>query len=488
MLLNALLNNAQRAPMRVAVVDDSGQYPSQTLAGMAIGIGALLKQKAKSDTVGLLLPAGAAFVTGFYGILAAGKIAVPINFLLGVREVAHILKDSGIDTVLTIPQLGARLENSGLNVIDMTKLSDQLPPPGPFDFPNPQPDDTAVILYTSGTSGLPKGVCLTQGNLQSDVEACIEKAQLKGEHTFLGIIPLFHSTGLLATMLAPTTLGAKAVYVARFSPVATLKAIREHNVSVLTGVPSMYGALARLKDATPEDFQNVYVCLSGGEPLPGSIREGFLNRFGVRLMEGYGLTETIGPIAFNTPQHYEAGSVGQLIPNAKAKLVDDNDNEVAAGGTGEVLLAGPMIMKGYHNLPEETAKAITADGYFRTGDLGHLDAGGFLHITGRKKDVIIVAGEKVYPREVEELLIQHPAIAEAAVVGRKDESRGEAVVAFVVAKEGQTVAIESVRDFLREHGMVNWKIPKEVHVEKELPRSPTGKVLKRDLAARLAAN
>lgn len=487
MLLDALLRNAQADPTRVAVIDDSGSYPTRTLAGMAIGLGGLLKQKTQRNTVGLLLPAGAAFVAGFYGTLMAGKIVVPINFLLGPKEVAHILKDSGVDTVLSVAPLAGRLEGTGVNVIDMATLSGQLPPPGPFEVPTPQPTDIATILYTSGTSGLPKGVCLTQQNLQSDVEACIQKAKLKGEHTFLGIIPLFHSTGMLATMLAPTTLGAKAVYIARFSPAATLKAMREHNVSVLTGVPSMYGALARLKDATPEDFQKIYVCLSGGEPLPGQIREGFLQRFGVRLMEGYGLTETIGPIAFNAPDAYAAGSVGQLIPGAEAKFLADDDSEVPAGQTGEVLLRGPMVMQGYHNLPDETAKAITADGYFRTGDLGHVDANGFLHITGRKKDVIIVAGEKVYPREIEELLAVHPAVAEAAVVGRKDESRGEAVVAFVVPKEGQTMTLESVREHLRSHHVVNWKIPKDLHVIAEMPRSPTGKVLKRELAARLAA-
>ncbi|MGC4030608.1 MAG: AMP-binding protein [Tepidisphaeraceae bacterium] len=317
MLLDALLRNAQVAPERTAIIDDSGSYPNRTLAGMAIGIAKLLQQKTDKPTVGLLLPAGAAFVAGFYGTLAAGKIPVPINFLLGAREVGHILQDSGIDTVMTIPLLGARLEGTGVNVIDMTTLSSQLPPPGPFEFPKPQADDVATILYTSGTSGLPKGVCLTQNNLQSDVEACIQKAQLKGEHSFLGIIPLFHSTGMLATMLAPVTLGAKAVYIARFSPVATMKAIREHGISVLTGVPSMYGALLRLKDASPDDFKNIYVCLSGGEPLPGTIRQAFVDRFGTRLMEGYGLTETIGPIAFNTPDHYKAGSVGQLIPGAR---------------------------------------------------------------------------------------------------------------------------------------------------------------------------
>ena len=247
----------------------------------------------------------------------------------------------------------------------------------------------------------------------------------------------------------------------------------------------MYGALARMKDARPEDFNRMYACLSGGEPLPGQIREGFKQRFGVRLMEGYGLTETIASISFNVPEAYEAGSVGRLIPGAEAKFVDDNDVEVPATQSGEILLRGPMIMKGYHHLPEETAAALTPDGYFRTGDLGRLDENGFLHITGRKKDVIIVAGEKVYPREIEEHLVLHPAVAEAAVVARPDESRGEAVVAFLVAKEGQTVTADAVRAFLRDRHVVNWKLPKDVHVVESLPRSPTGKVLKRELAERV---
>ncbi|MGN6726355.1 MAG: class I adenylate-forming enzyme family protein, partial [Tepidisphaeraceae bacterium] len=317
--------------------------------------------------------------------------------------------------------------------------------------------------------------------------ACIDHVKLTGDHRFLGIVPLFHSTGLLATMIAPITLGARVVYIGRFSPVATLKAIREHGISVLIGVPAMYGAVARLKDASAEDFSQMFACVSGGEPLPTQIREAFLHRFNTRIMEGYGLTETIGPVAFNTPVHYRAGSVGRLIPGAEVRFVDDNDQTLTHGETGEILLRGPMIMKGYHDLPAETATALTPDGFFRTGDLGHIDPDGFLFITGRKKDVIIIAGEKVYPREIEELLAAHPDLADVAIVGRKDESRGEAVVAFVVPREGETVTLESVRDFLRGRETVNWKIPKEVHVVSELPRSPTGKVLKRELVQKLTA-
>ncbi len=490
MLLQPFMRNVTAAPDRVAVIDDSGSYTNQRLGQMAMGLGTLIGRQTQRPTVGLLLPASAGFVAGFYGAMMAGKIAVPINFLLGAREVGHILTDSGIDTVLTIPFLAERLKGLPVNVVDITAL-----PPSPETsagslaaarVPDARPTDIAVILYTSGTSGLPKGVILTHNNLQSDVTSAIDHAGLTDDHTFLGIVPLFHSTGLLATMLAPVQLGAKMVYVARFSPVATLKAIREHKVSVMVGVPSMYGALLRLKDAQPADFQQMYAPLAGGEPLPANIREAFRERFQTHIYEGYGLTETIGPVAFNTPQNHRAGSVGKLIPQATLKIVDDND--IALPGTdqtGEILLSGPMIMSGYYNLPEETDRVMTSDGFFRTGDLGHIDADGFLHVTGRKKDLIIVSGEKVYPRELEELLGQHPEIAEVAVLGRKDESRGEAVVAFVVAREGATPTLESVRDFLRQRNVVNWKIPKEVFVTKDLPRSPTGKVLKRELAQKL---
>ena len=480
MLLDPFLANAVNAPEKIGIVDDRGSYTNARLAGMAAGLATLLSAATQKPAVGVLLPSSAAFVAAFYGTVWAGKIVVPINLLLGPREMAHIAADSGIDVILSAPPLAEKIQIPGVKVIDITQL-----PPGANvqqpAVPTAKPGDLATILYTSGTSGLPKGVELTHANLDADVRAAITHAELTGDQNFLGIVPLFHSTGLLATMLAPVTLGAMAVYIARFSPVATLKAIREHRISILTGVPSMYGAIARLKDATPADFQRMYACISGGEPLPSTVREAFFDRFGTSLMEGYGLTETIGPIAFNTPHAYRAGSVGKVMAAAKIKFVDDADTEVPAGGTGEILLAGPMIFDRYHNLPDETAKAKTPDGYFRSGDIGHLDGDGFLYITGRKKDLIIVSGEKVPPREIEELLGQHPDIADVAVVGRPDESRGEKVVAFVVPRPDRTVDVVSVREYLKSKDVIAWKIPKAVHTVPDLPRSPTGKVLKREL-------
>jgi long-chain acyl-CoA synthetase len=288
-------------------------------------------------------------------------------------------------------------------------------------------------------------------------------------------------------MLAPIQLGATIIYMARFSAVAALNAIREHKVSMVFGVPSMYGAIARLKDAKPEDFASIYAMISGAEPLPATLREAFQKRFGVSLFEGYGLTETSPVVALNTPQVHKAGSVGKMVPGAQAKIVDDESKPLGTDQVGEIWLKGPMIMKGYHNLADETTNALTADGYFKTGDLGKVDADGFLHITGRKKEMIIVAGEKAFPREIEDVLTRHPAVAEAAVVGKKDPGRGEVVVAFVIEREGQTAKPDELRDFARQQGLPQWKVPREISVVKDLPRSPTGKVLKRELVARLEA-
>ncbi len=487
MLFDPLFAHARSKPQEIAVMDDTGTYTWHQLAGMSAGLGAYLARQTQKDKIGLLLPTGAGFFVSFFGTLLAGKSVVPINFLLGEREITHIITDSGIDTVLTFPLFVEKLSALGLKVIDLTTLPRNPPAQVQPSFPSHGPNDLAVLMYTSGTSGTPKGVMLTYNNLEKDVQACIEHVQLTGKHRFLGLVPLFHSTGLLATLLAPVYLGSAVDYIGRFSAVAALKAIKEQHCTVIVAVPSMYGALLRLKDAGAEDFKDVYACISGGEPLPEAIREAFEKRFGSPLLEGYGLTETIGPICVNTPQHQRAGSVGRLIPGAEVRITDPDTNvALPAGQAGEIWIKGPMVMKGYFHMPDETQRALTPDGFFKSGDLGLIDTDGYLHVTGRLKDLIIVAGEKVTPREVEDAILKHPGVEDVAVLGRKDASRGEAVVAFVVLKEGESLTDSQLREFLRKQGMMNWKIPRDVIVATELPRSPTGKVLKRVLLDRLA--
>jgi long-chain acyl-CoA synthetase len=485
MLFEPLFAHADRQPQETAVIDDSGRYTYQQLAAMAAGLGMYLSAQTKQPRIGLLLPASAGFVASFYGTLLAGKAVVPINFLLGDKEIAHIIQDSDIDTVVTIPQLAGRLKDARLNVVDLTQLPRTPPAAITPKFPQPAADDVAVLLYTSGTSGLPKGVMLTYGNLQSDSDLVLSYVHLQSQHKFLGVIPLFHSFGILAMMIAPVTIGATIIYMARFSPVGAVNAIREHQASLMFGTPSMYGAILRLKDVKPDDFKHMYALISGGEPLPATLREAFRQRLGTTILEGYGLTETSPVVSVNTPQVQKAGSVGKPLPGVHFRITAEDGTALPANQIGEVWIKGPMVMKGYHNLPDETSAVLTADGYFKTGDLGKLDDDGFLFITGRKKDMIIVAGEKAYPREIEDCLMRHPSVAEAAVLGKKDPGRGEVVVAFVVAREGQAVKADELREFSRQQGLAQWKVPREVFVVNELPRTPTGKVLKRELAERL---
>ena len=486
MLIEHLFRHAAASPNDVAVIDDTGRYTHAQVAAMAAGLGQFLPHVTQKDKVGLFLPTGVGFVASFYGTLLARKTVVPINFLLGEQEISHIIKDSGIDTVLTAPPLAAKVANAGLNVIDLT----QLPKPDAgraaelLTMPLPQAaaGDLAVLMYTSGTSGMPKGVMLSYGNCQADTTSAIDHAKLDGKHHFLGVLPLFHSTGMLATLLAPVQLGALTVYMGRFNPTAVLHAVKEHGISVITAVPSMYAAIARLKEAKPQDWAGIYATISGGEPLATSVRESFEAKFNCLMYEGYGLTETIGPIAFNVPGGRKAGSVGRVIPTAEVKFVDDDGHDLQPGETGEILMRGPMIMKGYYNLPDVTKEALTPDGWFKSGDIGHMDPDGYVFVTGRKKELIIVAGEKAVPREIEDVLRQHPAVADAAAVGKKDPGRGEVVVAFVQLKDGQTATADELRDFCRKQNLKQWKVPREITIAHDLPRSPTGKVLKRVLA------
>jgi long-chain acyl-CoA synthetase len=485
MLIEPLLAHAEKAPNDIAIHDEHGTHSYGQLAALAAGIARHLGGVTSRPSVGLMLPAGAGFVASFYGTLLAGKSVVPINFLLGDKEIAHVIANSGVDTIITIPQLRGKIKSEGIKAIDLMELAGLASAEALGELktrlPSHKPDDLAVLMYTSGTSGLPKGVILTFNNLQSDVDASIEHARLETKHVFLGVVPLFHAFGMTAMMIAPIQLGSKIIYMARFSAVAALGAVKQHGVSLMFGVPSMLAAIAHLKSAVAEDFKTIYAMISGGEPLPGQLRQVFRERFGLELYEGYGLTETSPVISLNVPQDARPGSVGKPVPGVEVKIADENGGAMPRGESGEIWLKGPMVMKGYFNLPKETEAALTPEGFFKTGDLGMVDADGFIYVTGRKKDLIIVAGEKVAPREVEEILMAHPSVAEAAVVGKKDPGRGEQVVAFAIAREGQELKADVLRNFCRERGLAQWKIPKEFNFVTDLPRSPTGKVLKRVL-------
>ncbi|MEI8198393.1 MAG: AMP-binding protein, partial [Phycisphaerae bacterium] len=439
----------------------------------------------------------------------ADRIAIPLNYLLKPEELAVVLKDSGLRVVFTIEyfkslgeQINAVLASQGAQTVQFIPMESlQFTPPsalvklalglwpGSLKYlvhrtPPRQPNDVAVILYTSGTSGIPKGVMLTNRNLESNAIDSVKHCRFTRKTVFLGILPMFHTLGLQANCLIPLMLGCKIVYQARFSPVGVFEAITKHKCEVLVAVPTLFAVLAAAKSAKPDSLKTLEYTISGGEPLPVSLIHNFKEKFGLTLIEGFGLTETSPIVAICVPWDHKIGSCGKVIPDVQVRLIADDGTDLGRNQDGELWIKGPNVMKGYYNQPQMTAEVLTPDGWFKTGDIARLDDEGFLYINGRKKDMIIMAGEKVFPREIEDALKLHPAVLHAAVIGIKDPARGEAPVAFVQLKAelpaDQKPTANDLRSFVREK-IAPYKTPRDVYFMDELPRSGTGKIMKREL-------
>jgi len=493
MLVESLLASAERYPDRVAVSDELGmELTYARLVRVAGVIKKIIEKETNCPRVGIFLPSSAGFAITWYGILWAGRVAVPLNLLLHPDELKRVVEDSGIDTVVTIrfpqavAQLNQTVERLPVNKIYLGDLPLKRKVVTSFFLPQPrlprvEPDDLATLLYTSGTAGEPKGVMLTHRNLQENAFGCIEHLKPDPDQRFLGLLPLFHSFGLTTMMVVPITLGSTVHYLPRFVPAQVVRTISQQRSSMVFAIASMYSALVRLKSATPEDLKSIQLPISGGEALPPALYKAWLDRFGFPLLEGYGLTETSPVVSVNPPWANRNGTAGKLLPNVEARTIDDAGNPLPPGTVGEIVIRGYLIMKGYYNRPVETAAVIDKDGWFKTGDMGWVDADRYIAITGRKKEMIIVSGENVYPREIESVLEQHPAVAESAVIPEKvGGTRGEVPVGFVILKEGQTPTDADLRDFCRNH-LPQYKFPRVVWIAQQLPRGPTGKILKRAL-------
>jgi long-chain acyl-CoA synthetase len=446
----------------------------QLLAGAQTVAGKLAECRGRM--VGLLLPNCAGYPAALLGTIWAGKVAVPLNPMLKLNELEFILNDAGIETVVVAEAtraLAAGLAVRALPVSDLLQRSDVRP----ATSKDANADELAVMLYTSGTSGKPKGVPLTHNNLLSNARSLIALARLTDRDVVVGVLPMFHAFGLTGTMLIPLLLGAEVTYL-RFTPERAAATLAERKATLFVAVPGMFGLLARAK-GSDEGIKNLTYAVAGGEALPTNIREAYARRAGRPLLEGYGLTETSPVVALNVPEANKPGTVGRPLPEVNVRIALDGDSPLPVGQEGEIQVQGPNVMKGYHNRPEENAGSFTPDGWFRTGDLGRLDSEGYLSISGRIKELIIRAGEKVMPGEVEEVLCQFPGVAEAAVIGEADGDRGEAVVAFLTSS-GPPPSVEGLREFCRSR-LAEFKIPRRFTIAKDLPRGPTGKILKRAL-------
>lgn len=512
MILEKVIAHGVHTPNQVAIVDDKRTLTYRELVfAMHLFVDHLRELAPKyqfGEKVGLLIPPTAGFVVAFGGARWDDRVALPLNYLLKPEEMVAIVKDAGLKILFTIeffkPLAEAVAAQTGLKIVYMESLKFERPGLAVMasiamnaanlskhlkPLPPRNPDDVAAIMYTSGTSGTPKGVMLTNRNLESNALDSCKHARFTESTVFLGVLPMFHTLGLMGCVLIPLYLGSKVIFQARFSPMGVFEAIKQHGIEVLIMVPTMYAVLGSAKAARPELFQNLRIAISGGEPLPVSLIELFREKLNVNLMEGFGLTETSPIISINLPWAHKPGSVGKLIPEVQAKTVDEEGRDLPIGvDGGEIWIKGPNVMKGYYNQPEKTAEVLTSDGWFKTGDIARIDEEGYLYITGRKKDMIIMAGEKVFPREIEDALRQHPAVLLAAVIGVKDPKRGETPVAFIQFKPEVAQAVDGsakpspqeLRTFVRER-IAPYKTPSEIYIMEELPMTPTGKVLKRAL-------
>lgn len=446
----------------------------------------------KGDRVALILDNSPEFVIAYYGILRLGACVVPINPMFTQGEISYILDNSQAKAVIANVSVESKLselteKSKSIKLVIYVDAKNQewtwerLMETFTLSFESPFicQEDLAVILYTSGTTGKPKGAMLSHRNLASNAESISKLIEMHDEDRVIAVLPMFHVFCMTISLNAPIACGATVIILPRFSPLDVVSTIREKKGTLFVGVPTMYNFIYQLPEATAEDFLSVRLCISGGASIPIELLQKFQNKYNVSILEGYGLSETSPLVAINPLKGIrKPGSIGLDIPGVKTKVVDEDRKELSMGEVGELVVQGPNVMKGYLEMPEATAASLI-DGWFYTGDLAKMDEEGYIYIVDRKKDIIIVGGYNVYPREVEEVLYQHPSIVETSVVGVPDEGYGEIVKAYIVVKDEQ-ITKDDIIHFCQDK-LVKYKLPRQVEFLKDLPKNSTGKILRREL-------
>jgi long-chain acyl-CoA synthetase len=463
--------------MAVRVGDATTTY--RELDEASAGVAGLLHERGlkPGDRVGIMLPNVAEFPMVYYGVLRAGGIVVPMNPLLKVREVAYYLSDSGARLIFAWHAFasdasgGAGQADAEAVVVDPASFPDLVASVIPdYEIADRDDQDTAVILYTSGTTGQPKGAELTHANLTSNAEVMRTGIiRPRPDDVIFGGLPLFHAFGQTCTLNVAVASGTCLTLLPRFNAGQALRIFAGHRVTIFAGVPTMYVKLLAQPDRADYDVSALRMCISGGAAMPAEVLRGFEEAFGCQVLEGYGLSETSPVASFSHPDRKrKPGTIGTPIPGVQMRVVDKEGGEVPQGEVGEIVIRGPNVMKGYWHRPKETAEAIR-DGWFHTGDLGRTDEDGYFSIVGRKKDLIIRGGYNIYPREIEEVLYEHPAVAEAAVIGLPNPVLGEEVGAAVVLKPGATVTAGELRDYVKAR-VAAYKYPRHVWIAGALPK------------------
>lgn len=501
-LRSAFLRAWSRERKSIRLIDGHERWSFDDLATRALVIGRMIEEKAGAEPghIGLMMPNSALSAATLFGIWLAERVAVPFNPALRSEELEAQIRDSQTDLILTSrplrrtvppfvetePGIQAVVVEDYLGqalTVDATSLFD--PEALLKARPEADPDRVACLIYTSGTTGGSKGVMLTHGNLLSNVASCHRRLGISVDDVYLCVLPIFHSFAMTATLLLPMLTGATTVMMGRFSPAEVLDVVAREQVSILLMVPPMYAlALRALKDRPPEILRSARLCISGGGPLPPGLEEDWEKCTGHRLINGYGLSEASPVVAVNGPDVFKPGSAGVPLDDLRVEIWDDCDKPLPAGQSGHIVVRGPSVMRGYWKRPAESDAAFAEGQWLRTGDLGFLDGDGILTLTGRSKDLIIFGGENILPLEIENVLLQHPSVAEAAVIGRSDPVKGEVPIGCVVLRAGATVEKRDLRAFCLER-LAEFKAPRDFVFLPALPRNTLGKVLKHQLKAAL---
>ncbi|MEX2106020.1 MAG: long-chain fatty acid--CoA ligase [Solirubrobacterales bacterium] len=489
-LASIVTESAARVPGSVAVRLNDVELTYAELDERSARLATLLRERGleRGDRVGVMLPNVPEFPIAYYGVLRAGGIVVPMNVLLKRREIAFYMEDSGAKLLLAWHGFAGEARDgtadAGAEAIEVEPasfaelLAGHEPTPGLVDTDE---QDTAVILYTSGTTGKPKGAELTHLNLTRNADvASRTTCEIKQGDVVLGALPLFHSFGQTVSMNASLMVGACLTLVPKFDPAEALETMQRDRVTHFYGVPTMYGALLHHPERESYDTSTLRSCITGGASMPVEVLRGFEEAFDCIVLEGYGLSETSPVSSSNHPdRERKPGSIGTPLEDVEMQVVDEDDNPVPQGEVGEIVIRGHNVMKGYWQRPDATEEAMRG-GWFHTGDMARTDEEGYFFIVDRKKDLIIRGGYNVYPREVEEVLYEHPKIREAAVVGVPHDEWGEEIGAAVVLHAGEELGPEEVSTYVKDR-IAAYKYPRVVWFVDELPKGPTGKILKREI-------
>jgi long-chain acyl-CoA synthetase len=485
-LATHFFDSAQRHAAKTAVFWGDEQFTYAQLRDQTARVAQHLARDLgvrPGDRVAVWLNNCPEFITALFGALQAGAVVVPVNCFLKAEEVGYILGDSGTDVLISEEALAGahgRLtaERPSLRVLKKESFPAAAGPVPDVAAPARTLEDLAVLIYTSGTTGHPKGAMLSHGNLLHNVGSCRQMLEVVDVDRFALLLPMFHSFMLTVCILLPLTVGGSIVLIRSLHPPKSiLMEIIRHGATVLPAIPQLFRALA---NAPVPPNLSVRLCISGAAPLPVDTLREFNARYPIPLIEGYGLSEASPVVSLNPIRGVQKpGSIGRPVPDVEISIRDEDGRELPCREVGEVCVRGGNVMLGYWNLPEETAQALR-DGWLYTSDIGYTDEDGYSFITDRKKDMLLVNGINVYPREIEEVMYHFPGVKEAAVIGRPDARKGEQPVAFVALNDGQPLDAAALVAYLREH-LADYKVPRHVVQVASLPRNATGKILKTEL-------